>query len=176
MECKCRQSSTNRITASAHIPRSHAGNFILVNSGSTIVWESFKNPTDTLLPNQSLELDDKLTCRLTETNYTRGRFQLSLEGGNVILNPLAWPTQFPYDSYYGIDAFDSASRLVFDELGDIYIETTNGTRIEAQGPKWVNLTLDPKVNYYRATLDFNGVFTQYGHPRGSIAQQGLSSM
>ena len=37
------------------------GNFVLVNKNSTFEWESFKNPTDTLLPNQSLELDGKLT-------------------------------------------------------------------------------------------------------------------
>ncbi|XP_061347685.1 G-type lectin S-receptor-like serine/threonine-protein kinase LECRK3 [Gastrolobium bilobum] len=148
------------------------GNFVLLNNNSTNVWESFKNPTDTLLPNQSLEQDGKLTSRFTETNYTRGRFQLYFQDGDVFLSPLAWPTDFRYDSYYKIDAAASASRLVFNESGDIYVETTNGTRIQPQGQQWDNITLDPKVYYYRATLDFHGVFTHYAYPRSSSAQQG----
>jgi hypothetical protein len=56
------------------------GNFVLVNKNSTIVSESFKFPTDTLLPDQSLELNGTLTSRLSETNYTNGRFQLYFKG------------------------------------------------------------------------------------------------
>ncbi|KAJ1391716.1 Bulb-type lectin domain [Sesbania bispinosa] len=148
------------------------GNFVLVNKSSTFVWESFKNPTDTLLPNQSLQLDGNLTSQITKTNYTSGRFQLYFQNGIAMLSPLAWPTQLRYKSYYSIDAPDSASQLVFDELGNIYVQTPNGTRIQPQGPKWGNLVLDPKVYYYRATLDYYGVFTQYAHPRDTKAQQG----
>ncbi|KAJ1383652.1 putative serine/threonine-protein kinase [Sesbania bispinosa] len=148
------------------------GNFVLVNKSSDFVWESFKNPTDTLLPNQSLQLDGNLTSQITKTNYTSGRFQLYFQNGIAMLSPLAWPTQLRYKSYYSIDAPDSASQLVFDELGNIYVETPNGTRIQPQGPKWSNLVLDPKVYYYRATLDYYGVFTQYTHPRDTKAQQG----
>ncbi|KAK7307764.1 hypothetical protein VNO77_41114 [Canavalia gladiata] len=147
------------------------GNLVLVNKNSTFVWESFKNPTDTLLPNQSLELDDKLTSRFTDTNYTSGRFQLYFQDGVVWLSPLAWPTQLRYDFYYKIDVPGSASRLVFDELGGIYVETANGTQNQPQGPTWGDSTLDPKGYYYRATLDFNGVFTQYAHPRNTSAHQ-----
>lgn len=42
------------------------GNFVLVNNKSAIVWESFKFPTDTLLPNQSLELGATLTSRFSD--------------------------------------------------------------------------------------------------------------
>ncbi|KAJ1434998.1 Serine/threonine-protein kinase, active site [Sesbania bispinosa] len=150
------------------------GNFVLVNeqSQSVFVWESFKNPTDTLLPDQSLELDVKLTSRFTETNYTTGRFQLYFEeDNNVLLSPLAWPSQFRYGSYYKIDASGSASRLVFHKSGDIYVETTNGTKVQPQGAKWEYITLNPKVYYYRATLDFHGVFTQYAYPKDSTSEQ-----
>ncbi|XP_057449779.1 G-type lectin S-receptor-like serine/threonine-protein kinase LECRK3 [Lotus japonicus] len=107
------------------------GNFVLVNTSSTIVWESFKFPTDTLLPNQSLELDGKLTSRFTESNYTKGRFQLYFqekEGHDVLmLSPLAWPSEYRYNSYLNIDtpAGSTSSRLVFDQSGNIYVETTN---------------------------------------------------
>ncbi|WJX60500.1 hypothetical protein P8452_45702 [Trifolium repens] len=154
------------------------GNFVLVNKNSTIVWESFKFPTDTLLPTQFLELKATLTSRLSETNYTSGRFQLYFNDGDdnnhVLLSPLAWPTQLRYKFYYRIDAPNNSasSSLVFDESGEIYVETNkNGTRVKPEGTQWKNLVLDPKLYYYRATLDYHGVFTQYSHPRDTKAQQ-----
>ncbi|RDX75295.1 G-type lectin S-receptor-like serine/threonine-protein kinase LECRK3, partial [Mucuna pruriens] len=148
------------------------GNLVLLNENSDYVWQSFDNPTDTLLPNQSLPLDRMLTSRLTDTNYTTGRFQLYFDSGNMFMSPLAWPSQLRYLSYYEIDASGNASQLLFNTSGDIYVETTNGTIIQPQGTKWVNLNLDPKANYYRATLDFSGVLTQYAHPRNTAAQTG----
>ncbi|AES94317.1 putative protein kinase RLK-Pelle-SD-2b family [Medicago truncatula] len=157
------------------------GNFVLVNKNSSIVWESFKFPTDTLLPNQSLELGGNITSRFSETNYTSGRFQLYFrdDDHNLMLSPLAWPTQLRYKFYYRIDVNNSASSsLVFDESGDIYVETNkNGTtRIIPQGTQWKNLDLDPKLYYYRATLDYYGVLTQYSHPRDTKAKQGWTIM
>jgi len=157
------------------------GNFVLVNNKSAIVWESFKFPTDTLLPNQSLELGATLTSTFSETNFTSGRFQLYFNNDdhNLMLSPLAWPTQFRYNFYYRIDVNNSASSsLVFDESGDIYVEANNNgtTRIKPQGTQWKNLDLDPKLYYYRATLDYNGVFTQYSHPRDTKAKQGWTIM
>ncbi|WJX51595.1 hypothetical protein P8452_37774 [Trifolium repens] len=156
------------------------GNFVLVNNSSIIVWESFKFPTDTLLPNQSLELNGTLTSRFSETNYTNGRFQLYFndDDNNLMLSPLAWPTQYRYKSYYTIDVANLASlRLVFDESGDIYVETNkNGTRVTPEGTQWKSLGLDPKSYYYRATLDYYGVFTQFSHPRDSKAKQGWTIM
>ncbi|XP_027362621.1 G-type lectin S-receptor-like serine/threonine-protein kinase LECRK3 [Abrus precatorius] len=155
------------------------GNFVLQDVNSDNVWESFNNPTDTLLPNQSLSLNlnTTLTSRFTDTNYTSGRFQLYFQDGisstNILqMSPLAWPTQGRYNLYYKFDAPDSASRLVFDELGNIFVETVNGTRIQPQDPTWGDSTLDPKGYYYRATLDFNGVFTEYAHPRNTGGNQG----
>ncbi|KAF2319347.1 hypothetical protein GH714_014944 [Hevea brasiliensis] len=49
------------------------GNFVLAGRDSNYLWESFKNPTDTILPTQVLELGGKLSSRQTETNYSKGR-------------------------------------------------------------------------------------------------------
>ncbi|PRQ35314.1 putative non-specific serine/threonine protein kinase [Rosa chinensis] len=55
------------------------GNFVLENEKSEKLWETFKNPTDTMLPGQIMEIGGKLFSRQSETNYVRGRFQLTLQ-------------------------------------------------------------------------------------------------
>jgi hypothetical protein len=58
------------------------------------------------------------------------------------------------------------------------METNNNgtTRIKPQGTIWKDLALDPKLYYYRATLDYYGVLTQYSHPRDTKAKQGWTIM
>ncbi|KAF8412447.1 hypothetical protein HHK36_000411 [Tetracentron sinense] len=149
------------------------GNFVLVNRNGYI-WESFKQPTDTILPTQILEVNGMLSSRQAETNYSKGRFQLRLlSNGNLVLNPIGRPT---YDFYYSSstnesDPVDSSYQVLFNDSGYINIVSKNGGII-------VNLT---KVNtfpiadyYYRATMDFDGLFTQYAHPRTSNGNQSWS--
>jgi hypothetical protein len=151
------------------------GNFVLKgNDSSTYIWETFKNPTDTILPTQTLDLGSKLFSRLTETNYSKGRFELNFSNGSLELNPIAWPSEFQYDHYYSsntynADPYESGYRLVFNESANVYIVKLNGEI--AQFPDWnrINYTGD---NYYRATLGFDGVFTQYSLPKNSTTNQG----
>ncbi|KAI4353582.1 hypothetical protein L6164_002521 [Bauhinia variegata] len=151
------------------------GNFVLAaNGNSPYVWESFKNPTDTLLPNQYLESGNKLSSRFSETNYTIGRFELYFNNnGNLLLSPIAWPTQIRYAKYYSTDVSVPSAKLVFNQSLDIYIEDVNGSKTQLTG--WdQSSNLDSSVNYYRATLDFNGIFALYEHTKNSNGNQGWS--
>ena len=158
------------------------GNFVLAStdssSSSTYVWESFKNPTDTLLPTQNLELQGTLTSRILDNNYTKGRFQLYFDNGNLFLTGIGWPSpqaDSRYTSYFSVntssDGSAGVSQLVFDKSADIYLVKTNGHKISLG---WDGSAFDPNAYYYRATLDFYGVLTQYSHPRDSSGQQGWS--
>ncbi|KAI7983808.1 G-type lectin S-receptor-like serine/threonine-protein kinase RLK1 [Camellia lanceoleosa] len=51
-----------------------SSNFVLVHSDSVNLWESFKNPTDTMLPTQIMESRGVIFSRLSETNFSQGRF------------------------------------------------------------------------------------------------------
>ncbi|XP_057977891.1 G-type lectin S-receptor-like serine/threonine-protein kinase LECRK3 [Malania oleifera] len=145
------------------------GNFVLAGNNSAHVWETFKNHTDTILPTQTMDLGSMLFSRISETNYSRGRFELLFsDGGDLQLNPIGWPGNFGYDSYYSsgtstANSSDSGYRLVFNGSADIYILKMNGAIVPLS---WDDINPDEN-NYYRATLDFNGVFTQYAHPRSS---------
>ncbi|KAK9170073.1 hypothetical protein Syun_002213 [Stephania yunnanensis] len=147
------------------------GNFVLRSSNNSAVnaWESFNNPTDTILPRQALNLGNSMSSRRSEEDYSQGRFQLVIKDGNVVLNPLALPTTFAYKSYYSsqtatLNTTESVVRLVLDDSGDLYVERSNGGReLMVKTGK-----VDPSAFvYYRASLDFDGVFSLYSHPKGS---------
>ncbi|XWS49687.1 hypothetical protein CRYUN_Cryun12cG0024500 [Craigia yunnanensis] len=150
-----------------------SGNFMLAANNSGYVWESFKNPTDTIWPTQVLDLGSVLSSRLTKTNFSRGRFELHFVNGSLQLNLVAWPTLSRYDYYYSsrtynVNPHESGYQLVFNESANIYIVKTNGEVVQL--PSWSAVT--PTVdNYYRATLDFDGVFTQYAHPKNASTNQ-----
>ncbi|KAF2315079.1 hypothetical protein GH714_038120 [Hevea brasiliensis] len=50
---------------------------------------------------------------------------------------------------------------------------TNGTIVQLPWQRQ-NIAPTAAANYYRATLDYNGVFTQYAYPRGSNGEQSWS--
>ncbi|KAI8536842.1 hypothetical protein RHMOL_Rhmol10G0287400 [Rhododendron molle] len=153
------------------------GNFVLFSTGASnavYAWQSFDHPTDTILPTQILPRGGMLYSRLTETNYSRGRFELRFTTeGNLELNPIAWPTEYRYTSYYSSgtasagNASESGFQLVFRQ-SDIYIEKGNGGTVPL-----FNSVLAPNYlsNYHRATLGNDGVFQQYIFPRSPDGDQ-----
>ncbi|KAF7828462.1 G-type lectin S-receptor-like serine/threonine-protein kinase LECRK3 [Senna tora] len=148
----------------SHAAMLDTGNFVLSSSNSSYLWQSFNNPTDTLLPSQTLDLNGKLYSRFTQNNYTKGRFELYFDEQNLKLSPIGWPTESRYASYLRVDANASQAQLVFNETGDIYVETSGGSKISLG---WDNSYFDANRFFYRATLEYYGVFTQYSLPKGS---------
>ena len=53
------------------------GNLLILDEQYNSMWESFKEPTDTILPGQILYMKTTLRSRESETNYSDGRFKLS---------------------------------------------------------------------------------------------------
>ncbi|GAY43614.1 hypothetical protein CUMW_075860 [Citrus unshiu] len=58
--------------------------------------------------------------------------------------------------------------LVFNKSADIYIENNNGQIVQL--PQWYQLS-PIADHYFRATLDFDGVFTEYAYPKNSAPNQ-----
>jgi hypothetical protein len=154
----------------------NTGNFALQDSSFNTIWESFRNPTDTLLPTQTMELGGVVSSRQSETSFSKGRFQLRLQqDGNLVLNTINLPTTFANEAYYKSDTVaDSASnssspgrQLQFNESGYIYILRENDQIF----PLSLGKVGSADDFYFRATLDFDGVFTLYSHPRNSSGNQ-----
>uniref|UniRef100_A0A2N9EYK6 Protein kinase domain-containing protein n=1 Tax=Fagus sylvatica TaxID=28930 RepID=A0A2N9EYK6_FAGSY len=78
-------------TSAASASMLDTGNFVLYDSDNqTILWESFKNPTDTILPTQQLSADgqDKyvLVSSVSESNHSTGLFRALMQQDGATLN------------------------------------------------------------------------------------------
>ena len=154
---------------------SNTGNFVLQDSNFNNLWETFKYPSDTLLPSQTVERFGVFYSRKSETNFSKGRFLLRLrDDGDLVLNTINLPTDNPNDPYYKsgttATAGDSGTsspgkQLVFNNSGYIYVLRENNQTFPL-----TKVTLESTADFYfRATLNFDGVFTQYSHPKSSNA-------
>ncbi|KAK1426306.1 hypothetical protein QVD17_14977 [Tagetes erecta] len=145
------------------------GNFVIVDRNSSNIWESFSHPADTMLPTQVLERGGVINSKLSQTNFSKGRFQLQFhEDGNLVLRSRNVAFDFTYAAYHESKTNDpsnssnSGSRLIFDAMGYMYILIRNGQRSDVSIR---NTALSHQDYYYRATLDFDGVLTMYTHPK-----------
>ncbi|KAL8099511.1 hypothetical protein AgCh_031953 [Apium graveolens] len=195
------------------------GNFMILGSDSTKVWDSFSNPSDTLLPTRVMDNGGVLYSKRTDSIFSRGRFQLRLlQDGNLVLNTRDIPSDYAYDAYYISGTYDpsnansSGVQVRFNQTGHMYVVRRNGgisdlntrdipsdyayhayytsgtyyrsnannsgvqVRFNQTGHMYImgrnggisdlntNVAAGSR-SYYRATLEFDGVFVLYSHPK-----------
>nr|XP_010943531.1 G-type lectin S-receptor-like serine/threonine-protein kinase LECRK3 [Elaeis guineensis] len=138
------------------------GNFVLVSADASVSWQSFDNPSDTILPSQVLDLGTNIRSRMMDTDYSSGRFRLSVQSnGNLVFYPVAVPSGLQYDSYWSSNTGGNGTKLVFDKLGTIYLALNNSSRFNFTSAGIASVG----DFYHRATLDSYGVFRQYVYPK-----------
>ncbi|KAJ1430781.1 Serine-threonine/tyrosine-protein kinase, catalytic domain [Sesbania bispinosa] len=147
----------------------NTGNFQLRDKSFETLWDSFNHPTDTLVPTQVMELNGKLSSRQGEFNFSRGRFKLHLQNdGNVVLNLINFPSNYSYEPYYGTSTADAnnqtnvGQRLIFDQSGFLYILKKSGEKFYITNP---NQNVSTDGFYYKATINYDGVFTIAYYPK-----------
>ncbi|GLT75657.1 hypothetical protein SLA2020_473620 [Shorea laevis] len=153
----------------SHAAMLDTGNFVVASRNLDNIWESFQNPTDTILPGQELGLNSTLSSAFSVTSYKKGKFQLRFTSESLVLNQIDVYTGKPFHFYFNIT---DVSGLIFNKSGYIQIRKSNGGIGNNIAPE----NIVPKQDlYYRATLDFDGVFTLYSHPRTSFGDESWSS-
>jgi hypothetical protein len=136
------------------------GNFVITGTNSSIIWNSFNEPTNTMLPTQVLDFRSNLFSSMSKENYKGGKFQLRFTVNqqnishpyNMILNQIDVYTKNPYEAYY---TSPDVSELSISNL------STQVLRIDS---------------YYRATLDFDGIFRLYAYPKNFTGNQSWSAI
>uniref|UniRef100_A0A803PX25 Receptor-like serine/threonine-protein kinase n=1 Tax=Cannabis sativa TaxID=3483 RepID=A0A803PX25_CANSA len=138
------------------------GNFVLANKNSVHLFESFTEPTDTLLAGQTLSQNKKLVARYSETNYSSGRYHFILQlDGNLVLYPRAFPLDNVHKAYWASNTVNRGFQLIFNQSGYIYLEAKNGTILNM-----LSSTGNAARDFYqRAILEYDGVFRQYVYPK-----------
>ena len=132
------------------------GNFVLKESSSRVLWQSFNFSTDTLLPGQALLQGQKLYSKAKgSSNYSTGNFMLEMQSdGNLVLSAY----HFSDPGYWTTQTFAEFLSLVFDESASLHL--VNGTMDEFR-PITKNISSQVEDYYHRATVEYHGNFQQY---------------
>ncbi|KAF2284366.1 hypothetical protein GH714_021511 [Hevea brasiliensis] len=79
-----------------------SGNFVLYGSNSSVVWQSFDFPTDTLLGGQNLSNGDELVSSISNFHHSSGRYLLAMQSdGNLVAYPENSARQLE-DAYWNV--------------------------------------------------------------------------
>ncbi|KAI7986280.1 G-type lectin S-receptor-like serine/threonine-protein kinase LECRK3 [Camellia lanceoleosa] len=146
-----------------------SGNFVLYDTDSRVIWESFNFPTDTILGGQTLAMGGQLISGLSDTQYSTGRYKLIMQAdGKLVLYPLNTADM-------GLDAYWASGTLMkVPKSLSLYLNQSTGTLdiINSTSLRIIK-SLNPESSYnnnktiiYRATLDFDGVLRLYSHLLG----------
>nr|XP_015900850.2 G-type lectin S-receptor-like serine/threonine-protein kinase LECRK2 [Ziziphus jujuba var. spinosa] len=138
-----------------------SGNFVLCNRSGHVIWESFQNPTDTLLGGQVLHSGHQLFSSLSETDRSTGRFRLKMQvDGNLVLYPLN-------SDDVGGDAYWSSNTNDGNFHYNLYVNTAGELSIGNGSYFRSSLYSSSEDNQngtiYLATIDANGIFKLYSH-------------
>ncbi|RDX94522.1 G-type lectin S-receptor-like serine/threonine-protein kinase RLK1, partial [Mucuna pruriens] len=152
------------------------GNFMLVDENHEGVWETFKDPRDTLLPSQTLQKGERLSSRFLESNFSKGRYEMLLQMDGILsIHALNSPSEYANENYYETRTEESNAsspgiQLVFEPSGYVYVLRKNNEKFNLS--TWSGASTNE--SYFRATLNFDGVFTLYQHAKSSSGSDGWS--
>lgn len=133
------------------------GNFVLLNSHSKIIWQSFDSPTDTILPGQTLNMGQMLYSNANGTqDHSTDQYKLLVQksDGNIVISAF----RFSDPGYCSASTNSHTNvRLIFNNV-TAFLYAVNGTE------NIFNMTTEvpsPVENYYHcATINDQGNFQQ----------------
>ncbi|KAJ4760802.1 Serine/threonine-protein kinase [Rhynchospora pubera] len=148
-----------------------SGNFIICqfncNATSPPIWQSFLNLTDTIVPGQNLSNGQQLWSRLTDSNFSQGRFTLFIEStdGSLALYPVNpfLSTKDKYPAIWAIFGTPNCTQLAFNSNGSLYCPPNPQLTVIPF------VSLSPHDYYLHATLDPDGLFRIYAYPKRTNA-------
>nr|TKR90802.1 hypothetical protein D5086_0000228880 [Populus alba] len=140
------------------------GNFVLKDGSSSVIWESFNSPTDTILPGQVLNGKQKLYSNANGTvDYSTGNFMLQMQpDGKLVLSAYHFA-----DPGYWLTAETGQNKvhLVFNnDTASMYLANGAGDNIYALTR---NVSTPVGDYYHRATINDRGDFQQFAYHKSN---------
>ncbi|CAL9765086.1 unnamed protein product, partial [Musa acuminata subsp. burmannicoides] len=165
-----------------------SGNFIIYDANFESQWESFSNPTDTIISGQTLKADHELISSISETSHSSGRFRLKMQSdGNLVPYPVnttdtaenaywaSFSDGLPFISlnldYHGsLYLFQNESRIC-NLTSNNHVCNHSSTNTSDLGKTSNNISMSELI--YRATLNVDGILRLYAHDLESNASKVL---
>jgi hypothetical protein len=138
-----------------------SGNFVLYNSNKEIIWQSFDNPTDTIIQGQCLKVGKELVSSVSESDQSIGIFRLAMQtDGHLVQYPAGTSNTAEY-SYWasGTNGQGNNVSLCLDDDAHLYLLNSTGKILK-------NLTdggYPKKDVLYLMRIDADGIFRLYSH-------------
>jgi len=119
-------SSNTASNASLELYLKEDGNLVLRElQGTTILWQSYDFPTNTLLPNQPLTRYIKLVSSRSQSNHSSGFYKFFFDDNNVIrldydgpdVSSTYWPPSLLLSWQAGRSNYNSSRIALLDSLG-----------------------------------------------------------
>lgn len=140
------------------------GNFVLKDGSSSVIWESFNSPTDTILPGQVLNGKQKLYSNANGTvDYSTGNFMLQMQpDGKLVLSAY----HFADPGYWlTAETVQNNVHLVFNnDTASMYLANGAGDNIYALTR---NVSTPVGDYYHRATINDRGDFQQFAYHKSN---------
>uniref|UniRef100_A0A803PZ97 Receptor-like serine/threonine-protein kinase n=1 Tax=Cannabis sativa TaxID=3483 RepID=A0A803PZ97_CANSA len=144
-----------------------SGNLVLrsaVFGKHVTYWESFKFPTDTLLPNQNFTMNTNLVSSKSQTNYSSGYYnfyfdddnilRLRFQGPDPLVSSVYWPAPWLGPFQTGRFTYNNTKNAVFTSTGDfassdnlVFLSSDYGVKVNRR------LTLDTDGNLRLYSFD-----------------------
>ncbi|KAF3943341.1 hypothetical protein CMV_030094 [Castanea mollissima] len=137
-----------------------SGNFVLYNNSSYVIWQSFDNPTDTILGGQNLSSGDELVSR---SDHSSRRYCLKMRtNGNLVSSPVN-STDGSENAYWYVATFyGSGVKLSLNPRGFLRLTTYSSSLVILANNSYPGKK-ETSTIIYRAILDSDGIFKLYSH-------------
>ncbi|KAK6922854.1 S-locus glycoprotein domain [Dillenia turbinata] len=138
-----------------------SGNFVIYGNGSSVIWESFSFPTDTILGGQNLSSGGLLVSSVSIQNHSSGRFVLAMQtDGNLVAYPFSYPRRTE-DAYWASNTYQtSALQLALSTEGWLCLQNSTSCMHNLSSSSHVG---KHETIVFRATLDSDGIFRLFAH-------------
>lgn len=154
-----------------------SGNFVIYDVYNSIAWQSFDNPTDTLMADQKLTTGQSLISSVSANNHSSGRFRFAMQvDEKAVLYPVNTPETVT--NSYWVLASENTYGLFLDNNGNLNF-SMDSSQISSQNMgtvRFLRIEADGYLRIYSADQSGLKMTEQYPHGENKCFIKGLCGL